>query len=306
MPLRPRRSSGRSRGRRQDHRTRHADGRGNRQTDGREGDLAEHAAHPRSSGTGLSGRFGPAREGGRGLVRHRHDLRVGEEVQAQDRMGHRCPVLPRAGAATRGHSGLTDPLWYTPAEALIMATSTAPASLPLPTAAQAWRSVSEKPSNNRQAGLTYKLEPFVRCPMKLQSPHLTDYLQCTPIIDWATPAIVEQTQTITRGLTHDTAKAQALFEWVRDAIPHSWDARTDIVTCTASEVLAQRTGLCYAKSHLLAAMLRCTGIPAGFCYQVFRRNAPYNGLALHGLNGLYLPSVARWVWVDARGNTGTI
>ena len=48
------------------HRTRHADGRSNRQTDGREGHLAEHAANPRSSGKGLSGGFGPAREGGRG------------------------------------------------------------------------------------------------------------------------------------------------------------------------------------------------------------------------------------------------
>lgn len=142
--------------------------------------------------------------------------------------------------------------------------------------------------------------------MKLQSQHLADYLQCTPIIDWETPAIIDQTQAITRGLTHDTAKAQALFEWVRDAIPHSWDIRTDVVTCAASEVLQQRTGLCYAKSHLLAAMLRCTGIPTGFCYQVFRRNPPYHGLALHGLNGLYLPSLGRWVRVDARGNTGTI
>ena len=142
--------------------------------------------------------------------------------------------------------------------------------------------------------------------MKLQSQHLADYLQCTPIIDWATPAIIAQTQAITRGLTHDTEKAQALFEWVRDAMPHSCDIGTDVVTCAASEVLQQRTGLCYAKSHLLAAMLRCTGIPAGFCYQVFRRNPPYHGLALHGLNGLYLPSLARWVRVDARGNTGTI
>jgi transglutaminase-like putative cysteine protease len=142
--------------------------------------------------------------------------------------------------------------------------------------------------------------------MKLQSPHLADSLQCTPIIDWETPAIIAQTQAITRGLTHDTAKAQALFEWVRDAIPHSWDMQTDIVTGTASEVLQPRTGLCYAKSHLLAAMLRCTGIPAGFCYQVFRRNPPYHGWALHGLNGLYLPSLVHWVRVDARGNTGTI
>lgn len=113
-------------------------------------------------------------------------------------------------------------------------------------------------------------------------------------------------QTITRFLTRDTEKARALFEWVRDVIPHAWDIGTDVVTCTASEVLQQGTGLCYAKSHPLAAMCRCSGIPAGFCYQVFRRHPPYHGLALHGLNGLYLPSVARWVRVDARGNTGRI
>src|SRR5437660_5979844 len=146
----------------------------------------------------------------------------------------------------------------------------------------------------------------MRCPMQLQSSHLADYLRCTPIIDWETPAIIAQTQAITRSLTHDTAKAQALFGWVRDTIPHSWDMRTDVVTCAASEVLEQRTGLCYAKSHLLAAMLRCAGIPAGVCYQVFQRSPPYHGLALHGLNVLYLPSLARWVRVDARGNTGTI
>jgi transglutaminase-like putative cysteine protease len=142
--------------------------------------------------------------------------------------------------------------------------------------------------------------------MKLQSQHLADYLKCTPIIDWEAPAIVEQTRAITHLLTSDTAKAQALFEWVRDAIPHSCDMQTDVVTCAASEVLRQRTGLCYAKSHLLAAMLRCMGIPAGFCYQAFRRQPPYHGLALHGLNGLYLPSLGRWVRVDARGNTGAI
>ena len=38
------------------------------------------------------------------------DLRAGEEVQDQDGVGHRCAVLPRAGAATRGNSGLAYPL----------------------------------------------------------------------------------------------------------------------------------------------------------------------------------------------------
>jgi transglutaminase-like putative cysteine protease len=142
--------------------------------------------------------------------------------------------------------------------------------------------------------------------MQPQSQDLTDYLQSTAIIDWQTPAIIEQTQVVTASLTQDMAKARALFEWVRDAIPHSSDIGADVVTCSASEVLAHRTGLCYAKSHLLAAMLRCAGIPAGFCYQVFRRQPPYEGLALHGLNGLYIPSLSRWIRVDARGNTGAI
>jgi transglutaminase-like putative cysteine protease len=142
--------------------------------------------------------------------------------------------------------------------------------------------------------------------MQPQSHNLTDYLQCTAVIDWKTPAVIEQTQAVTASLTQDIAKAQALFEWVRDTIPHSSDIGADVVTCTASEVLTHRTGLCYAKSHLLAAMLRCVGIPAGFCYQVFRRQPPYQGLALHGLNGLYIASLAQWIRVDARGNTGAI
>jgi hypothetical protein len=71
--------------------------------------------------------------------------------------------------------------------------------------------------------------------MKLQAQHLADYLHCTPVIDWETSAILEQTQAITRGLTPDTAQAQALFAWVRDAIPHAWDIGTDVVTCAVSE-----------------------------------------------------------------------
>jgi hypothetical protein len=38
--------------------------------------------------------------------------------------------------------------------------------------------------------------------MKLQSPHLADYLKCTPIIDWETPVIIDQTQAITRSVVY--------------------------------------------------------------------------------------------------------
>ena len=142
--------------------------------------------------------------------------------------------------------------------------------------------------------------------MKLQSENLKDYLKITPIIDWDKPEIIRQTNAVIHDLKHDVDKARALFEWVRDTIPHSRDINSDVVTCSASEVLNRGTGICFAKSHLLAAMLRSARIPAGFCFQVFRRNAPYKGLALHGLNGIYIESLSKWIRVDARGNRGTI
>ena len=33
--------------------------------------------------------------------------------------------------------------------------------------------------------------------MKLQSQKLADYLQCTAVIDWQKPAVIEQTQAVT-------------------------------------------------------------------------------------------------------------
>ncbi len=143
--------------------------------------------------------------------------------------------------------------------------------------------------------------------MKLESQDLHDYLASDPIVDWTTPEVRQTALGLTRSLSHEVDRARCLYEWVRDAIPHTNDAGLDIVTCTASEVLRARTGTCFSKSHLLAALLRAVGIPAGFCYQVLRLDPPVNNeLTLHGLNGVYLAPLRRWIRVDARGNTGTI
>jgi transglutaminase-like putative cysteine protease len=66
--------------------------------------------------------------------------------------------------------------------------------------------------------------------------------------------------------------------------------------------LEHRHGICYAKSHLLAALLRSIGIPAGFCYQwlVFSDDDPR--IVLHGLVGVYIQEKDRWIRLDARGN----
>lgn len=139
---------------------------------------------------------------------------------------------------------------------------------------------------------------------------MEEYLLCNEVIDWQHPTILEQTlkiaskhqlpQAMPKALRF-AQTAKACFEWVRDEIYHSGDYQMNPVTCCASDVLKYRTGFCYAKSHLLAALLRANSIPVGFCYQrlsIDDKGAPYS---LHGFNAVYLPAIG-WYRVDARGN----
>jgi transglutaminase-like putative cysteine protease len=142
--------------------------------------------------------------------------------------------------------------------------------------------------------------------MKPESSNLNDYLVADDVVDWKNPVVQAKAQTIVAGAAGDIEKARLLFEWVRDEIPHSGDIRSDVVTRCASEVLIAGTGICFAKSHLLAAFLRSVRIPAGFCYQVVKCDPFSEGLVLHGLNGLFLPGLEKWIRLDPRGNTGDI
>ncbi|NEP60755.1 MAG: transglutaminase family protein [Symploca sp. SIO2G7] len=130
---------------------------------------------------------------------------------------------------------------------------------------------------------------------------MEEYLQASAIIDWQHSAILALAQKIASAYQTTEAIAKACFEWVRDEIYHSSDYQMNPVTCRASDVLQHKTGYCYAKSHLLAALLRANGIPAGFCYQrlsIDDQGTPYS---LHGFNAVYLPEVG-WYRIDPRGN----
>ncbi|PCJ26200.1 MAG: Cro/Cl family transcriptional regulator [SAR86 cluster bacterium] len=96
--------------------------------------------------------------------------------------------------------------------------------------------------------------------------------------------------------------AKACFVFVRDEIKHTSDYKLNRITCKASEVLEHGTGFCFAKSHLLAALLRANSIPAGLCYQrlVYADDAPLV-FCLHGLNSVFLEDHG-WYRMDARGN----
>lgn len=131
---------------------------------------------------------------------------------------------------------------------------------------------------------------------------LQPYLANSLYIDWRHPLIIEKAQLLARNQANQTAIAKACFEFVRDEIKHSVDHQANPVTCKASAVLEYQTGFCYAKSHLLAALLRANHIPAGLCYQrLLLDDTADSSYCLHGLNAIYLENYG-WYRVDARGN----
>jgi transglutaminase-like putative cysteine protease len=126
------------------------------------------------------------------------------------------------------------------------------------------------------------------------------YLRSTDIIDWKTQSIKDHARLLAGDVSSSHDIVRICFEWVRDNISHSGDSKAPVTTCSASEVLENRTGWCFAKSHLLAALLRANDIPTGFCYQRLCRDDG-NGFSLHGLNAAYLPGIG-WYRIDSRGN----
>ena len=126
------------------------------------------------------------------------------------------------------------------------------------------------------------------------------YLRPTEIIDWQNPVVLDRARDLSTDASSPIEIARICFEWVRDHIQHSGDHEASVTTCRASEVITKTTGWCFAKSHLLAALLRANGIPAGLCYQRLSRDDG-NGFTLHGLNAVLLPELG-WYRIDARGN----
>jgi transglutaminase-like putative cysteine protease len=134
---------------------------------------------------------------------------------------------------------------------------------------------------------------------------LSPYLAATEIIDHHTPAVRQLALELAGDERDPAVVARRCFEWVRDQIKHSSDHQLNPVTCAASEVLAAGTGYCYAKSHLLAALLRANGIPAGLCYQRLSIDGAGPPFCLHGLVAVELPGIG-WYRIDPRGNRADV
>ncbi len=126
------------------------------------------------------------------------------------------------------------------------------------------------------------------------------FRQSSRWIDADHPAVRERARGLADGRRDAASVAEACFLWVRDEIRHIGDHRLEPLAGRASEVLQTESGICWAKSHLLAALLRANGLPAALVYQRLTADQTRSGFVLHGLNAVWLPALG-WYRLDARG-----
>jgi hypothetical protein len=130
-----------------------------------------------------------------------------------------------------------------------------------------------------------------------------EYLEETKYIDYSNSDIKRIADELKRSNDNEIALIESTYQYVRDKIHHSWDVQDKRVTVTASDVLREGVGICWAKANLLAALLRANGIPAGFSYQrLTLGNTIDTGYCIHALNTVFVLSLDKWIRLDARGN----
>ena len=131
-----------------------------------------------------------------------------------------------------------------------------------------------------------------------------EYLAETKTIDYGNPIIREKVSELKADTSTTIEYIEKAYKYVRDKIPHSWDVQSTVISRKASEVLENKTGICWTKSCLLAALLRANGIPSGISYQLLTRadEDDSEGYIIHALNTVYLEEQNKWIRLDARGN----
>src|SRR5690625_1064773 len=104
--------------------------------------------------------------------------------------------------------------------------------------------------------------------LELKAAHKQEYLEhLDELIDYNHPLVqtkIQELESLDISLIDKMRKA---FHFVRDDIQHSFDTNSSVITISASDTIEKREGICFAKSHLLAALLRGLNVPVGFCYQ---------------------------------------
>lgn len=132
---------------------------------------------------------------------------------------------------------------------------------------------------------------------------INSYLAFSCYINGDDPSIQRKATELKNCSENEIELVKNTYHFVRDEIKHSWDAQDKRVTITATGVLKEKVGICFAKANLLAALLRANNIPTGICYQrLTLGDTPDTGYCIHALNAVYIKTIDKWIRLDARGN----
>jgi len=131
---------------------------------------------------------------------------------------------------------------------------------------------------------------------------MTEFLASDQVIDFESSPICDFLDASGWRELAPRDAAERAYLFVRDEVSHCYDSQDGRVTLTACDALRERVGLCYSKSHLLAALLRGLGIPTAIRYQRLRLED--GAFCLHSFNSVWLDG--EWRDVDARGNNGSV
>ncbi len=100
-----------------------------------------------------------------------------------------------------------------------------------------------------------------------QQDSIEAYLASDQLINYESPEVSSLAEKLRLKDYDEISAVKKAYEYARDCFPHTFDVNAQEVACSASDVITLGHGVCYAKAHLLAALLRYAGIPAGICYQ---------------------------------------
>lgn len=146
----------------------------------------------------------------------------------------------------------------------------------------------------------YEMGDGISVSVKNPKPDFSKYLECTEVIDFDSPEVQEVCSQFEQYKDDQLLLAEKVFDFVQNKFPHTSDCKRTELSITASDVIKNGHGICMAKSHLLAAILRNFKIPTGFCYQILCAKK-HNHFYPHGFNAVYFEKLGRWIRLDARG-----
>ena len=72
---------------------------------------------------------------------------------------------------------------------------------------------------------------------------LSEYLKETDCIDYKNPLVAEKANELKASSSDRLDYIEKAYNFVRDKIPHTWDAKLTVVSKNASDVLKTKTGI---------------------------------------------------------------